>query len=284
MSALGRRVPVLLCGSYFGFPGPGEATMFKWSRATQYDMFHNLQQNPRVHADCVQAGQEMHSYLADFIPDRRAALARGEPGDDTLSRLLATELPDVIGWDEERLTANIMGLLVGAGETTNAAVVQALDVLLDRPTEFAAAVAAAKAQDHDTVANYTWEALRFQPVNPLVVRVSVAPYTIAKGTPRACSIPPGTLVMIGTASAMHDGLQLDQPESFILGRAEYDYFHLGFGAHTCLGNLISLEQVPEILGALLRLPGLRRADGAAGQVDFKGGPFPESLTLAFDPA
>ncbi len=284
VSSLGRRVPILLCGSYFGFPGPDEATMFKWSRATQYDMFHNLQQDAQIHAACVQAGQEMHQYLSHYIPERKAALRHGALRDDTLSRLLKTEFPAAIGWDEERLIANVMGLLVGAGETTNAAVVQALDVLLDRPEEFAAAVAAAKADDHDTVGKYVWEALRFEPVNPLVVRLSVAPYTIAKGTSRAYAIPAGTMVMIGTASAMHDGLQLDQPESFIPGRADYDYFHLGFGAHTCLGNLVSLEQVPQILAALLRLPGLRRADGAAGQVDFKGGPFPEALTLAFDHA
>ena len=282
VSTLGRRVPILLCGSYFGFPGPDEATMFKWSRATQYDMFHNLPQDPQVHADCVQAGQEMHAYLAKYIPERRAALRHGALRDDTLSRLLKTDFPAAIGWDEERLAANVMGLLVGAGETTNAAVAQSLNILLDRPEQFGAAVAAAKADDHDTVANYIWEALRFQPVNPLVVRLSVAPYTVAKGTARAYTIPPGTLVMIGTASAMHDPLQLDQPESFVPGRPDYDYFHLGFGAHTCLGNLVSLEQVPEILAALLRLPNLRRAEGAAGQIDWKGGPFPEAMTVAFD--
>jgi|HubBroStandDraft_1064217.scaffolds.fasta_scaffold00021_73 cytochrome P450 len=284
VSTLGRRVPILLCGSYFGFPGPDEATMFKWSRATQFDMFHNLQQDPQVHAACIAAGQEMHEYLAHYIPERRAALRHGVLRDDTLSRLLKTDFPAAVGWDEERLTDNVMGLLVGAGETTNAAVTQALNVLFDRPAEFAAATAAAKADDHDAVARYVWEALRFNPVNPLVVRLSVAPYTIAKGTARAYTIPPGTIVFIGTASAMHDPLQLDQPEAFIPGRADYDYFHLGFGAHTCLGNLVSLEQVPEILAALLRLPGLRRAEGPAGQLDFKGGPFPESLVVAFDHA
>jgi hypothetical protein len=39
--------------------------------------------------------------------------------------------------------------------------------------------------------------------------------------------------------------------------------------------------IPEITGALLRLPGLRRAEGSAGRV-LLDGPFPERLVLEFD--
>ena len=39
--------------------------------------------------------------------------------------------------------------------------------------------------------------------------------------------------------------------------------------------------VPAVLKQLLRLPKLRRANDAAGQLDFRGGDFPESLTVAF---
>src|SRR5579859_4075935 len=39
VSTLSRLVPIQLTGEYFGFPGPDLASMFRWSRATQYDMF-----------------------------------------------------------------------------------------------------------------------------------------------------------------------------------------------------------------------------------------------------
>jgi cytochrome P450 len=56
ISQLSRLVPVQLTGKYFGFPGPDVATMMRWSRATQYDMFHNTPQNdPQIHADNIQA-------------------------------------------------------------------------------------------------------------------------------------------------------------------------------------------------------------------------------------
>jgi hypothetical protein len=58
VSTLSRRVPIQLTGEYFGFPGPDLASMFRWARATQYDMFHNLDNDPKVHQDNIDAGQD----------------------------------------------------------------------------------------------------------------------------------------------------------------------------------------------------------------------------------
>jgi hypothetical protein len=51
--------------------------------------------------------------------------------------------------------------------------------------------------------------------------------------------------------------------------------------HQCFGLAINHVQIPEIVAALLRLPGLRRAPGSAGHVALDG-PFPERLVLEFD--
>ena len=59
------------------------------------------------------------------------------------------------------------------------------------------------------------------------------------------------------------------------------YLHFGWGMHQCFGLGINLVVIPEIMASLLRLPGLRRAQGSAGRVQLDG-PFPDRLVLEFD--
>lgn len=283
VSQLSRLVPVQLTGKYFGFPGPDVPTMMRWSRATQYDMFHNTPQNdPKVHADNIQAGTEMKAYLAQLVQQRRAELDADPSIDDTLSRLLKTVLPDVIGFDEERVIANTIGLLVGGVETTSAAIVQSLDELLDRPPQFSAARHAAVAGNDDLLAQYVWEALRFHPINPFVVRFCEQDYMLADDTDRKALVKAGTVVLASARSGMMDDGEIDSPEEFRLGRPDYQFMHFGYGYHTCLGDQVSLVQIPAIIERLLLCKNLRRAAGTNGQVDFQGGPFPEKFVLQFD--
>ncbi len=54
--------------------------------------------------------------------------------------------------------------------------------------------------------------------------------------------------------------------------------------HTCFGATINAAVIPAILKPLLAQRNLRRAEGAAGQVDSGGTPFPQHFTVRFDPA
>lgn len=279
VSQVTRRVPVELTGAYFGFPGPDPATMMDWSRATQHDMFHNAQNDEAVHQTNVRAGAEMKEYLEAFLPEQKRRAETDPALDDVVSRLLRLSLPESIGFDFERVMTNTMGLLVGGVETTSAAIVQALDQLLRRPEEMARALAAAEAGDEAQFDRIFWEALRFNPINPFVARICVADYRVAAGSERQATIPAGTLVLISTASAMLDENELAEPERFRSDRPPYHYLHLGHGNHRCLGDQVSLVQAPEIARQILLAGYRQRAEGAAGQLDFMGGPFPESFTL-----
>lgn len=274
-----RLVPVRLTGAYFGFPGPDEATMMAWSRATQHDMFRNPTNDPAVHALNVQAGAEMKTYLEAFLPDRLNQVQADTTQDDVVARMLRLVPPASIGFDFGRIMTNTMGLLVGGIETTSAAIVQAIDQLLDRPQVLAKALVAAKADDPALFDAYFWEALRFNPMNPFVGRIAVADYTVAAGTDRAAVIKSGSLVLASNASAMHDAAELPAPEDFRTDRPAYHYMHFGYGDHVCLGDQVSLQQAPEIARQILLAGYTRRADGPAGRIDMQGGPFPESFTL-----
>lgn len=188
----------------------------------------------------------------------------------------------MIGLDEERVIANTIGLLVGGVETTSAAIVQVLDELLARPVQFDAARGAAVVGNDDLLAQYVWEALRFHPINPFVVRFCEQDYMLAADTARKSLVKAGTVVLASARSGMMDDREINTPEEFRLGRPDYQNMHFGYGYHTCLGDQVSLVQIPAIIQRLLLCKNLRRAAGPDGQVDFQGGPFPEKFVLQFD--
>lgn len=276
---LSRRVPVDLCGEYFGFRGPDRPTMMRWSRTANLDFFFNLGNDPALHDPAVGCGEEMRAYLGGLIAERRAGIAAGGRYDDVLGRLLETSFPDAVGFDDERIAANIMFMLLGGVETTSGAVILALDELLRRPEPLAAATRAARDGDSAEVGRHVWEALRLNPIFAFVARRSVEDYTLASGTERETRIPAGTLVYASLASAGLDGHEVPEPEEYRLGRPEHHLnMHFGYGHHLCLLYYMALIEVPEIVARLLRR-GVRRAPGSDGQIDTQGGPFPERLIV-----
>lgn len=289
---LSRKVPVSITGAYFGFPGPDLETMLRWSYWTQYDMFHNLTDNAIVHAHSVDAGQSMHRYvLEDLLPSRTKEVeASPDAFDDIVSRLIKLQTPDSIGFDVVRRVVNICGLLIGGVETSSAAIAQSLNQLFDRPEQLAKAQAAARANDQATVYRYWREALRFQPINPFVLRRCVQDYTVAASQSRAHLVKAGSLVLASTTSAMHDESVVPNASAFDVDRPDYHYLHYGYGHHLCLGNQVADAQCAAIMTELLKQPGLRRL--SSSQLDWTPppwddsgllpGPFPAKFLVSWD--
>lgn len=287
VSTLARAVPVRLCGSYFGFPGPDEESMLRWSKATQANFFKNIANDPAIHAAAVKAGAEMKNYLDSLVAATRKRIeAAGipEPGshDDTVvTRLVSTSLPTQIGFDEERLVANIAGLLIGAVETTAQAIVQALDQILRRPELIPAAVAAAGDGSPEALDAIVWEALRFDPINPLLFRVAERDSIVAASTNRQTTIAAGTVVFALSASAMHDRTAIPAPDAFKPGRPKHHYLHFGVGHHTCLGEHVGAVMIPEVIRRILLRPGVARLPNDGSTIDFANGPFPERYLISY---
>lgn len=284
VSRLGRFVPISIVGEYFGFPGPDLESMYRWSRATQTNMFKNLQNDTAVHDAAVQAGKEMKEYLTGLLAEKKASAANYSNGDaaqDAFSRLVRTRFPPELGFDDERILSNVMGLLVGTGETSSQAIVQVIEQILLRPGVHAQAVEAARAGETAAFDELVWEALRHNPINPLIFRVSVADYTLAPGTSRETKIPAGTLVFACTASAGFDEEVFADAEDFRTGRPDYLSLHFGYGHHTCLGRYVGSVVVPEVVRRVLLRPNVHLLPPPEGKIDFKGTPFPESFWFGF---
>ena len=274
---LARVVPARLVASYYGVPGPDEATLMRWMRAMFDAVFIDF--GPRASRAAELTVAELRPYMEELIRTRRAALAGGgELPDDMLSRLVAMGADEP--WlDDDAVRRNVNGVVVGAVDTTSKAVAHVVDELLRRPEALAGARRAALAGDVDTVRAHAWEALRFLPHAPVLQRHS------PRNTPiggRKAPVPAGSTVYLGVLSAMFDPAAFPDPGRFRTDRPEDRYLHFGHGMHTCFGLGVNRVQIPELVAAVVRLPGLRRAPGAEGRIAYDG-PFPDRLVVEFDP-
>jgi cytochrome P450 len=280
---LSRIVPTRWVAAYFGCPSPSDEDLADWSTAAFQYLFADIDNDPAVAAAARDASAKTRAWLDSSIAKRKAQPSQSgmlQP-DDVLGRCLALQNAGVPGMDDITIRTNLLGLFVGAIPTTSKCCTQALDELLKRPADLAKAQDAAASNNEPVLADYVFEALRFNPNNPVVVRFSTQDYTLAKGTVRETRIPKGSSVVAATQSAMFDDRFFESPNEIRAGRPAYIYMHFGCGLHTCFGQYVNRVQIPGILKPLLKRRNLRRAVGEAGQLTYSG-PFPSTMTVQFD--
>jgi cytochrome P450 len=271
-SEYARVVAIRLVERYFGVPGPDPATLMRWMRSLFADLFLNLGDDAKIHARALAAARGLEAHVLERIAALRAS---PDPG-TVLGRLVAlgaTE-PDL---DDDAIRRSISGVIVGAVDTTNKAFCQALDQLMKRPSAFERARGDARADRVEDVGAALFEALRFNPHNPIVVRH--APRALSLGKDPARGIPAGSTVYAATLSAMFDPAAFEEPARFRTDRA-VPYLHFGGGMHRCYGAAINAVTLPELGLALLRRSGVRRAGGLRGRIRYDG-PFPDRLEMRF---
>jgi cytochrome P450 len=268
VGALFRGVPLKVCARYFGFPGPDEPTLSRWSRAVMTDVTANFAGDPGVRAASVAAGAEMMAHLRGLVADRRAA---GD-GTDVLGRLVRTRLPAELGFDDERLAINVAGLLLGFVENAAGSMTNVVSLLLGRPELHAAARAAAG--DPGRFDGHVWEALRFDPFLKMIVRYCARDHVLPSGE----TVRAGGLVLAAVASAMFDDDAVEDPAAFRPDRAEDAWMHFGHGPHACLGVHPARVVIAETVRRVVLRPGLR----AGGNVRRDRDVFPDSFPLRFD--
>ena len=278
VGGLTRVVPARLVANYFGTPGPDQNILMRWMRSIFRHIFLNLGNDGNVKEAADNSSKELHAYLEQLVADRKQAISSGATvPDDFVTRLIRLQLDGPDGPDDDTIRRLVGGTIVGAVDTISKAVAQAVDVLLDRPAELAAAHAAAVAGDDELVSRYVFEALRFNPQNPFLLRHCREDYVVAAGTDREKKIPAGSLVLVGTLSAMFDEKSVYQPEEFRVDRQQDTSLFFGHGLHTCFGQHISRVLIPLIAQSALRLPNLRRD----GHIQWDGA-FPNKLMVKFD--
>jgi len=268
-----------LLADYFGTPGPSAALIAQWTTTLFWYLFIDLKADPALDARAVAEAAAFRAWMDGHIAARKAS---GEAKDDVLGRCLAMQAGGMPGMGDIDIRNNLIGLLIGELPTLSAAANLALDELLGRPRAFADACAAARNDDEGALAAHIFEALRFRPLNPVIYRRALRDAWVAPGRLRARHIRAGTMVMASNLSAMFDPTAIPAPSSFRTDRPWEAYMLWGYGMHACFGAHINRAALPAMLKPLLARSNLRRAAGAAGQVDTAGTPFPQHLHLEFD--
>lgn len=274
---LARHISWDMTDSYFGVGGEAQ-TMQDWTTVLFWYLFEDLPADPDLDERAMACAAGLRDYLDEAIAARKAA-----PDDrpQLLNRCLALQQAGTPGMDDLGIRNNLLGLLIGAIPTISKACCLALDELLNRPEELRKAHLAAK-DDDPVFEQFVWEALRFNPHNPVIYRRALHDTVVARSTLRSARIRKGQMVFAATLSAMFDRYRIDDPNSFRTDRPFEDYIIWGYGMHTCFGAAINKAVIPAILKPLVKRPNLRRADGAAGQIDTGGSPHPQHFHLLYD--
>lgn len=276
-SGYAHEIALTVANQYFGVPGPDKATMSLWMRTIFWDLFLNLTKRTSVTELARSSAAGLNPYLERLASELRVRLARGESvPDDFLSRLVREQNRFEI--DDEGVRRNIGGIVVGAVETVSKAIVHATEQLLRRPAVLAEARAAARAGQTEKVAAYTFEALRFNPHNPIIVRYCAEDFRLARGTPRETVIRAGTTAFASTLSGMFDSSVLPSPHEFRVDRPWEHYLHFGRGVHRCFGERYNRVIIPQAVQMLLTSPNLARLHGQRGRIQYEG-PFPSRLRV-----
>ena len=278
VQTIARAVPLRIVQRIFGFDAPDEQ-LLKWSFCTQHGMFRNLPFSEDVLTRCHFAGEEMRAWLWPFLAQKWATAPSGRT--DAVSRLIDLSREPAAGMSAERVLSNVCGLLVGTIETMSQAFVHALEQLLTHPEWRDAALAADAAGDMAAFDAHVWEALRFNPITTIQFRFAEVERVLGAGTPYETVIPAGTVLALGTGSAMFDVGLIPDPDSFNPMRPPSSYLHFGLGHHECLGQHVARVAIPEGVRQLLRLPGICSAGDETGRIDFAGGPFPEHYVVCW---
>jgi cytochrome P450 len=205
-------------------------------------------------------------------------IASGVPapfGLDALTETLAQEMRAFLQNEIDAGAAgptSVLGMLTGrkqvedmvgaiggsltAGATLFKAAALAARQLVAHPRALEEAMASARGANHDAVRQYLWEALRFQPPFPLLVRYCPRETVLAQTVVRA-----GATVLVSPLAAMFDPSAFPNPARFSPHRPIESYLLFGRGSHECAALQLASQGLPSFFVALLQHTPMLRARG-----------------------
>lgn len=272
-----RSVAFDLIGEYFGVPNPPDGDLRVWgTRLFEFQFADDGSDD--LHKQVGLIAPALRKHIDGEIARRKAA---GNGTDDIMARCLALQAEGKPGYSDVEIRTAMMGMIVGGPPQPPMVVPQAMEQLLRRPKALAEAQQAAREGDDDRLARYVFEAMRFDPIAPVMPRVAVADGVIAAGTPRALTVKQGSRLMVGLSSAMMDERRLPDPYGFDPDRLPCEYIHFGYALHQCFGIHINRGTLHLMLKPLLKRNNVRRAPGRQGHLS-KRGPFADRLVVLYD--
>ena len=268
-----RRLPCRVVEDYFGvrlIDPPGFTDLIM--DVSRY-IFADFRDSPATERNALAAAAQVRAVID--------AAFRKPPVNDTLiDRAVALNATGVPGSDFNTLIAMMMGAIVGYIPNLTISATNILLVLLKRSRELALARRAALSGDDDLFARCLDEALRFDPMLPIIRRTVSSDQVLAEGSGRPRTVRAGGQVWTILNSVMMDERVLQNPREFRLDRPAHHNLQFGYGLHNCLGRALTEVQLPLTLKAVLSEPRLRLTPGPLGVLE-KDGPYPRCLSIDY---
>jgi len=242
---LGAPLPAAVIGYVAGIPDADRPALRGYS-----DDYMAMDTDPTA----VTRVEAFDDRLREVIAERQAMTDR--PRDLMTALIEAVDDDGVHLSDEKILTHLSKDVIVGGIETTTHLVGNLFYDLLRTPGAYEQV-----RDDRSLVPQAVEEALRVRPPVQVLFRQPAVDVEIGGVT-----VPAGSNVGLGYASANHDETVFSCPKDFDLDRGEVVRKHLGFGwgTHLCVGApLARLELVCALDAVLDRIPSMRLADGFA---------------------
>ena len=251
---------------YFGVPDCAELKLWLRRLAAYIVAGRFADEDTLALAHAAADGLHAHVRLAVT-----AAQAAAPPVPDTVfARLLAQTGGATKPQDEAMVVRNLCGLLWVSHAVIVQAITLAMDELLRHPKEFAVARDAAIKSEINAVEAWTFEALRFNPVFPILPRYCPRDTTIVDKTGASHAIAANSKLAVWPIGAMFDPDAVKDPGEFRSDRALALSMVFGHGMHQCFGEHIARVELPEMMMALLKLSDLRRPDVGPGAIVYEG--------------
>ncbi|MDX6615480.1 MAG: beta-dihydromenaquinone-9 omega-hydroxylase [Solirubrobacterales bacterium] len=226
VATLAGPLPVAAIARVLGIPAAEEPRFRQWSDSVVEGFgIEPGAGRVRSSAGVLGATLRLHSYFLDLFERRRR-----DPGDDVLSKLLASS--DEGGLSEDELFWFAFLLLIAGNETTTNLIGTMVLALAQRPEQYARVAA-----DPSLIRSTVEEALRHTAPIQGMYRVARHDYEVGDAV-----IPAGGRVLLLFGAANRDPRHYPEPDRFDVARNPADHLGFGTGIHFCLGaHLARLE-------------------------------------------
>lgn len=225
-----------------------------------------------------------------YLIDRAIDRAEAKPRPNTvIDRLVQYRRADGTAVDKAQIRAMAIGTIIGLIPTNTLGAGKMIEELQRHgmlQSLIGAASAAEKARtagDADAAKRHRGELKKMlveaSRLNPALFpgqfrHVPMA--TTVAGKP----VPAGSVMVVGTMSALRDSRKFANAGAFEPGRELDPALMFGEGSHVCLGAYLAMEQITEICQVLFSQPEIRLANDPDGWLAYVG-PFPRRLDVVF---
>ena len=238
-------IPLTLIGDMLGIPRGEREPLRAWATIILGALEPALTQEQLAVGN--RAVDDFKAYLKDLIAWKRERLAE-RVETDILSALLADH-DTADGLTEIELMHNCIFLLNAGHDTTAMLISNGLDLLFRFPDQMERLRA-----DPSLMKTAIEEMLRYE--SPLQVgnRRTTTDVTVHGET-----LPAGTFLHVGIASANHDERAFEDADKFDIARSPNRHLGFGNGIHTCAGNSLARMEASLAFSKLLeRFPTIER--------------------------